>query len=691
MRPRSLLLATTALVLAACSGGGARSGPVATTTVATAGAAPAATGTPGPAPEEVTDLAGGVRRFGDGRALFASYDPRTDRTVVATTIGVDVQQGDGAPVVIAPEMATLFAASADGRLVAAVTSAGHLTIWDVASGQAVSTFDVQADEDAALTFAGPDTVLLSDAGSVVRYSTDGTTAPVLTAPSGAQLGSVTVDDAGAVAVPVVTAALSVLTWSATAGPGRMDLGLPAGTRLTGVVWSGDGAHLAVLDAPPTAGDQMAVWDVAAGAFVGTPVDLPNYVTPGQVAFPSPDRVVLPRGDQVVAFDLAGQQQTSFPIGPSAVSQVVAAAGAVVVSRLDGTVTRWSVGAEPTDLGPRTVTLVDLRGGAATTTVDQNGLVRAYGADGNRAHDLSRWAVGETTSVDLTADGAQLALATTTGAVRLLDAATGAVAAVLDRPQGDVSDVSYAPDDTVVATGVAVQKRAEAWDDTIEATRLSSRAQVFKIGGQSEDVAGCSFYEGHVVFSPDGKLLASSSHDFTVQVTPLGDPGATKVLKPHLGTVLDLHFSLDGSKLVTASDDGSMRVWQVDGWKLLGEYRSLPGGYFSLAFSPDGARLAVSGATGQIALVDPTTGAAVATFTGTRAELGDMAFTPDGSRLLAPLPDGAVGIWSVASGQLVGQLTGHTLPVTGIAITHDGARVVTASLDGTVRSWPLPAA
>jgi WD40 repeat protein len=254
----------------------------------------------------------------------------------------------------------------------------------------------------------------------------------------------------------------------------------------------------------------------------------------------------------------------------------------------------------------------------------------------------------------------------------------------------VSDVAFAPDDTVVATGVSVQKRAEAWDDTIEATQLASNATMFTLGGQSEDVAGCSFYEGHVTFSPDGTLLASSSHDFTVQVTPLADPGATKVLPPHLGTVYDVRFSPDGTRLLTTSDDGSLRVWHVDGWKLVGEFRALPGGYVSLAFSAQGT-LAVSGTTGEIALVDPATGTATTTFAGTRAVFGAMVFTPDGQRLLAPLLSGAVGIWSVATGQQVGELVGHTLPVTGITISSDGTRAVTSSQDGTVRSWPLPGA
>jgi WD40 repeat protein len=680
--------------LVACSSGGGDTSPQ----ISHGETAPSATsvvtspgGVPGPAPSGIVDLADGARRYGDGRGLFAAADATGDRTTIATTIGVVTVAGNGSATTISPGRAVRFTATDDGQRVAAITSDQQLTIWDVVSGNALATFAVPMADDTAIQFAGADDVLVSDRATVTRYSVDGSTEVLLTAPADGAVGPLAVDARGTVAIPVQSATPSLQTWSRAAGEGAIDLGLAPGSRLTGVVWSPDSTHLAVLDAPPSAGDQLRVFDVATGGFVGTAVPLANYVTPNLLAFPTDDRIVLPLVERVVAYDLQGTEVGSSPIGPSQISGLRSSGGAAIVAHLDGAVERWTVAAAPTPMGERTVTLVDLRSGAAgLSTVDQRGLVRTYGPDGTERHRFDHWAVGEATSVDEAADGATIAVSTSTGAVRLMDVATGTETEVLDRAQGDVSDVALAPDDTIVATGVSVQKRAEAWDDTIEATTLASKATMFTLGGQSEDVAGCSFYEGHVTFSPDGQLLASSSHDFTVQVTPLADPGATKVLPPHLGTVYDIRFSPDGTRLFTTSDDGSLRVWQVDGWELLGDFRALTGGYVSLAFSPQGT-LAVSGTTGEIAIVDPATGTATMTFAGARAVLGEMTFTPDGQRILAPLPNGAVGIWSVASGQQVGELSGHTMPVTAIAVVPDGTRVYTSSQDGTVRSWPLPPA
>jgi WD40 repeat protein len=628
----------------------------------------------------------GVRRFGDGRALRASYDPVADRTVVATTIGLVVTTGAGAPSTLTPEMATMLATSPDGRLAALTTSAGHLLVVDLTTEQ-ITSFDAPVDRFSSLLFAGAADVIAASPTEVVRFRLDGTTDPLLAAPDGATLGPAAVAATGELAVPVLTSSPTVATWSGDGTRTDVDLGLDAGTRLTGVTWSGDGAHLAVLYAPPDAGDVAGIWDVAARRFTGQ-VALPNYVAPHQVAFPTPDRMVLPNVDQVVAYDLAGSGIAAFPAGPSAVASIDASGGAAIVARLDGTITRWVVGSDPTELAPRTVTLVDHRGGPAVSVVDQVGLVRTFGPDGSPRRHLDRWAVGEATGVDIGADGS-IVLATSTGAVRLLDPAGAATAAVLDRPQGDVSDVSLAPADDLVATGVSVQKAAEAWDDTIEVTELAGGTPDFTLGGEAENVTGCSFYEANVVFSPDGSLLASSSHDFTVQISPLADPDATTVLEPHVGSVLDIEFSPDGTTLLTSADDGTLRMWDVDGWHLRAEVTANPGGWYSLAYAPDGSFVAASDAAGQISLLDPATGDVTRTFTGVRAGLGDMVVTPDGRSLVAPEPDGTVGIWSIASGAVERRLQGHTLPVDALAVSADGSTVVTASQDGTVRAWPLP--
>lgn len=685
---RPTVFLTAVVALAACADGTSApehaAGP---TTPGPPGTVPAASTALLPAPVAIVDEDDGVRRLGEGRALFASFAPDADRVVVATTIGLVVQTGDGAPRRLTDELVELLAVSPDGRLAAVLAASGRLEIRDVATASAepLATFDVEPGRFRTLHLRDDGVAVAANDREVVAFDRTGGAEELLVAADDTTLGPAAADVQGRLAVPLQAPRPTVVTWTPDGTRAEVDLGLDEGTRLTGVTWSADGAHLAVLVTPPDAGDTVGIWDIRAGRFTGH-VTVPNLVLPHQLAFPTPDRLVLTNFDRVVAYALDGSEVAAFPVGGSAVSEIDAAGGAVVVGQLDGTLTRWTVDAEPTELTDRTVTLVDQRGGAAVTVVDQHGLVRAFAPDGTERRRLDRWAVGEATAVDLAADGA-IALATSRGAVRLLR--DGVVSAVLDRAEGEVSDLAFDPADQRLATGVSVQKRAEAWDDTVELSELATETTVLRLGGEAEDVNGCAFYEATVVFSPDGRLLASSSHDFTVQVSPVDDPDATVVLEPHLGSVLDIEWSPDGSTLLTSADDGTMRLWDVDGWRLRAEVPAAAGGWFAMAHSPDGSVLAASDVAGTISLLDPSTGEVRRTLDGTRAALGDMEFTPDGTRLVAPLPDGGVGVWDVAAGTLVEVLRGHTLPVNDLAVAADGSAVVTASADGTVRTWPLP--
>ena len=72
-------------------------------------------------------------------------------------------------------------------------------------------------------------------------------------------------------------------------------------------------------------------------------------------------------------------------------------------------------------------------------------------------------------------------------------------------------------------------------------------------------------EGHsgsvsaVVFSPDGKLLASASWDDTVRLWDPATGASLQTLEGHLDSVSAVAFSPDGKLVASGSNDGTVRL------------------------------------------------------------------------------------------------------------------------------------
>jgi WD40 repeat protein/tetratricopeptide (TPR) repeat protein len=97
----------------------------------------------------------------------------------------------------------------------------------------------------------------------------------------------------------------------------------------------------------------------------------------------------------------------------------------------------------------------------------------------------------------------------------------------------------------------------------------------------------------VVYSPDGRYVATCSWDKTARVWELPGGAPHGPWLRHEGAVHDLAFSPDGRMVATASEDESVRLWDRATGTRIGQPLRLADGAGAVAFRPGGGTLAIA--------------------------------------------------------------------------------------------------
>lgn len=183
----------------------------------------------------------------------------------------------------------------------------------------------------------------------------------------------------------------------------------------------------------------------------------------------------------------------------------------------------------------------------------------------------------------------------------------------------------------------------------------------------------------MAFSANGKMLASGDW---VGVVKIWDTATGKELATlrggHPRQIWCLCFSPDGRMLASSSPDRVV-LWEVATGKLRtvikikGEQISRvgPNSGCAVVFSPDSSTLAYSTDKGVVKLWDVAAGKDKAVLQGHTEFVAAAAFAPNGKTLATAGDDSIVRLWQVGSDSPPITLVGHKGPVTSVAFSADG--------------------
>ena len=212
---------------------------------------------------------------------------------------------------------------------------------------------------------------------------------------------------------------------------------------------------------------------------------------------------------------------------------------------------------------------------------------------------------------------------------------------------------------VIMAGVALFQAEQARQSAVTAQRERQIAHVRELAAAALS---------NLSIDPERSILlamqaVSTTRAVDGSVLPEAEEALHRsILASHVALTLDGHttpligvvYTPDGKRLATIGKDGTVKVWDATtGLELL----NLPGttpladsyGPQRLAISPDGALLASSD-NNQVKIRDSVSGTELRTLSGHTAEVWAVAFSRDGKRLATGGLDATVQVWQVCHGR-----------------------------------------
>jgi WD40 repeat protein len=355
---------------------------------------------------------------------------------------------------------------------------------------------------------------------------------------------------------------------------------------------------------------------------------------------------------------------------------------------DGTVRLWSM---PTgkelhqfgELGGAAVrALAFSREGSILAVSDEDSWISLWNTvTGKRvplAKGLMKGQPGGIRALAFSRDGKTLASGDKDGTIRVWETSTGRKLRSLKGHEKRVNALAISADGRTLASA--------SKDETVRLWDAATGKPIRVIRGQTRPVY-C------VAFSPKAWLLAAGGGpNWTVRLL---NPDTGKEIRRLKGgnDIETVVFSPDGKTLASGGMDRCIYLWNVATGEEIRRLSGIEMAVNAVAFSPDGKTLAAGTKASRIQFWEAATGKPMPTLKGHEKPLESVAFSANGKWLATRSNDGMIQLWDAAAGKWARQIIGlegenDTIAAAAVAFAADSRTLVSVDRERQPCRWDV---
>ncbi|THY46858.1 WD40 repeat-like protein [Aureobasidium pullulans] len=192
--------------------------------------------------------------------------------------------------------------------------------------------------------------------------------------------------------------------------------------------------------------------------------------------------------------------------------------------------------------------------------------------------------------------------------------------------------------------------------------------------------------GAICFSPDGKLLASTSRDTTIRLWDAKTGATHSIIQDDTSFAKVISFSPNNRLIGSAYSDGTIKLRDLGTQEVCKVFKGHSDMVNAIMFLGNGELLASASDDHTVRIWDTATGLTLFLLQGHTTYVEVLAASQDGKYVASGSSDGEIRLWDAVAGELRYVCEGHSTRLMAIAFMHDDTTIASAHADGCINFW-----